>query len=89
MNNVLVNLSIVKTLRFNMRYFGFKGIVKPRVILSRNVKLVHLGGSVNVDESRGAGYVYLGFKVSGIADIKNERFFWDNKGIVTFRGGYS
>lgn len=87
MNRDFLNISILKTICFNIRYFGIKGLLKPRVLLSRNVRLIHMGGCVQTDFSAGNGRVYLGFKAAGIADAKTERFCWDNYGTVIFQNG--
>lgn len=87
MSRNILNISILKTIRFNAVYFGIKAIFNPRVLLSRNVRLIHMGGSVRTDFSAGNERVYLGFKASGIADTKAERFCWDNNGKVIFQNG--
>lgn len=87
MNRNLLNISIVKTIRFNVRYFGIKAILNPRVILSRNVKLIHMGGCVQTDFSEGSDRIYLGFKACGIADTKTERFCFDNNGKIILKNG--
>lgn len=84
MNNLL-KLSLFQTVRFNFHYFGLKGIIHPKVLLSKNVKIVNLSGSVIATSSK-IGAVKIGFGEVGIIDNKYERVLWENKGCVKFKG---
>ena len=39
-------ISIIKTLRFNLHYFGFRGFKLP-VLVSRNFVLLRMGGGLH------------------------------------------
>lgn len=75
----LRQVSIAKTLRFNLHYFGFGGCP---VLIARNYRLERLGGKVIVDEQQVFG-VRLGFHYVGILDWRAERGIWDVDGWCT------
>ncbi len=37
-------IGIIKTIRFNVKYFGLKSLFRPKVILSKRVQILELGG---------------------------------------------
>lgn len=82
--NILREIGIINTLRFNWRYFKCSGLVKPKVLCSRNVILKRLDGNVMVDEPK-LGGVKIGFGNVGIIDGKKEKAIWENCGIVCFQ----
>ena len=76
--------SIFKTIRFNFKYFGLKGLMKPKVLLSRNVFLRGLKGTLKIqnDNSR----VYIGYGNTGVK-YKKDKTIWENYGEIIFDGG--
>lgn len=80
---IIQHTSLLKTLRFNIHYFGFTG--NCPVLLSRNVSLVKLSGSVKLSNKQN-GVVKLGYGDIGIVDKKYRRFLWQNSGEVCFDG---
>ena len=70
----LLNISILKTLRFNLHYFGLKGILFP-VLVSKNVVLKNLRGGVKIESYRTSN-VRIGFDGTGICDTKYQRSIW-------------
>ena len=72
------DISILKTIRFNLRYFGKKGVYFP-VIITKNVILKNMQGKVEL-ESYKTGNIRIGFDGTGICDVKNQRSIWDVTG---------
>lgn len=79
-------LSIVKTLRFNLRYFGLRGLKLP-VLVSKNVRFQNLRGEVKIASPIKFGQIKLGFDGTGICDFKSQHFIWNVNGIVLFNEG--
>lgn len=77
-------LSIIKTLWFNLHYFGWRGI-HCYVLVSKYVILDSLHGNVELREKR-FGIVQIGFPSINIFDSKYERTVWSNSGDVVFLG---
>lgn len=75
-------IALFKTLHFNYKYFGIKGLYMP-VWISKNVKFDSLNGSVEID-SFTKGNIKLGFSEIGIIDSKYSRFLWQNSGKIYF-----
>lgn len=82
--SIIRKTSIVKTILFNLHYFGWRGI-KPKVLISRDVKLKKIGGNVCVSNPT-LGGIKLGYGHVGIIDEKNEKTVWENGGTVLFHG---
>lgn len=81
----LVQISITKTIRFNFHYFGWGGVLHPCILITHNVKIVNLGGSVEVKDSS-IGAVRIGFFQVGTEDIRFHRTIWNNTGKIVFEG---
>lgn len=81
----LFEIGYLKTLKMNYHYCGIRGVLHPRILVSKNVKIHKMEGSVSVLSTR-IGAVHLGFRVVGTADPAKERFVWDNAGSIVFRG---
>lgn len=82
--NVL-NLSVMKTIRMNYKYFGIKYIFRPIILVSRNTKIYRLKGKV-ISNNKSFGAIRIGFGRIGIVDSRYRRAIWDNDGIVEFKG---
>lgn len=82
----LCRISILKTLRINLKYFGLKGLFVLPIIVSRNFHLARLKGSVQLNEYR-RGVVKLGFSSVFVSDKKYERGIFYNTGTLIFNGG--
>lgn len=80
----IFRISFLKTLRFNLHYFGLTGFYFP-VLLARNVELNKLQGSVIL---RGVKpfTVKIGFGNVNIFSDKYERSTWVNNGTIIFNG---
>lgn len=81
--DIIKNISIFKTIRFNFHYFKFKDALYLPVVVSRNVKFKKLSGKVILNTVRPAA-VKIGFGEVGIIDNKYVRTIWENKGTVIF-----
>lgn len=79
-----LRIGVINTLRFNYKYFGFAGLFELPVILSRNVKIISLKGTVLCKSRRGG--VQIGFSDLGIVDERMQRCIWENNGCVVFHG---
>lgn len=80
----LLEVSVLKTLRFNLHYFGW-GMRLP-VIVARNYRLIRLDGRIELGR-KGTGVVRLGFSGVGIVDERSERGIWQQGGgVVRFEG---
>lgn len=66
--STLLDASILKTLRFNLHYFGIKGFRLP-VLVGKNVMLKNLRGGVKIESYKTAN-VRIGFDGTGICDPK-------------------
>lgn len=78
-------ISLFKTIRFNVHYFGLKNGLKLPVLVSKNYILHTLKGSVHI-ESPSFHQITLGFGGVGIFDQKYDRGIWQNSGDVYFNG---
>lgn len=81
-------ISIIKTFMFNIHYFGVKGVIFFPVLVSKNIKLRKLRGTVIIERFK-PGIVNLGFGDVGIFDKKLDKGIWDNTGEVFFKGNAS
>ncbi|WP_415337199.1 acyltransferase [Clostridium perfringens] len=77
----LLQISVIKTIMFNIKYFNLNNAIKFPVIISKNFKLHTLKGSVELGEVKFATSK-LGFGNVGIFDKKYDRGIWQNNGIV-------
>ena len=79
---ILREIGIINTLRFNWKYFKW-GMIKPKVICSRNVILDKLDGKVKISNPA-IGGIKIGFGHVGIIDGKREKTIWQNCGTIRF-----
>lgn len=80
--STLLDVSILKTLRFNLHYSGIKGFCLP-VLVSKNITLKNLRGGVKIQSYKPAN-VRIGFDGTGIRDPKYQRGIWHVSGMVYF-----
>ena len=65
--SAIFDVSILKTLRFNISYFGISGLLFP-VLVSKNMILKRMrGGEIG---SYKTGNIRIGFDGTGICDTK-------------------
>ena len=69
----------------NFHYWGLGGLLHPRILASKNLKIKKMKGKVTVKSSKIAA-VQIGFGHVGIVDNKNCRALWENSGKITFLG---
>jgi len=73
----LLEISILKTIRFNLRYFGIKGMIHCYALVSKNVKLGQIDGSVKLlNPSTGC------LKIGGLQLVYLIRKWNDQSGII-------
>lgn len=79
----LTRISIIKTLRFNLRYFGIRGFTFP-VIVGRNFILSSMNGTVHIDSFK-TGNIWLGLSDINFYDGRSIRGVWRNEGKINLR----
>lgn len=77
-------LGFPKSLYFNLKYFGIKGIKCP-ILLSHRVVLSKVAGRIRLKEWK-TGIVMIGFPSVGIFDYRYSRSIWQNEGEIIFNG---
>ena len=83
----LLNISIWKTLRFNLHYFGLKnGGVRLPVFVYRNFKLDILKGNIQIESQIKTGMIHIGYSRAGIVDTKYQRGMLQMEGSMIFYG---
>lgn len=83
---ILSNISIFKTIAFNVRYFGLKSIFRLPAIVAKNVKFQNLKGNIYLDNPTKFAQIRLGFPMVSIFDCPHERTLWNNCGNIYVRG---
>lgn len=84
---LLYLLSIPKTVWFNFKYLKPKDALKFPFLVSKNVYLMDLRGSVNIEvDDLSFGMIKIGFGQVGIFDQNKSRSIWQVRGLVTFNG---
>lgn len=78
-------LSLYKSIKFNLHYFGLKKGLKFPVLVSKNYSLHTLKGRVYMNNFT-FKQVLLGFGDVGIFDRKYDRGIWQNSGDIYFNG---
>lgn len=81
----ILDVGIVNTIKFNLFYFGIGGVIRPKVAVSRHVKLLNLDGSVTVNSDK-IFSVKIGLPSVAVFDYKYERGIWSNSGEIIFEG---
>ena len=74
MKSNIFGISILKTLQFNLHYFGLRGLKFP-VLIFKNFRLSKLCGKVELRDWS-FGSVRLGQQMVGIIDNKAEKGIW-------------
>lgn len=78
---ILLKTSILKTLIFNIKYFGIKGLTFP-VLVGHKVELNKLGGKIIINNPK-FGHIKLGIYTPANYSSKNISTF-SNDGIIIF-----
>lgn len=78
----ILQVSVIKTVCFNLVYFGIKGLKLP-VLISRKTVLKKLRGGVSISNPS-FGCVHIGFDAIGIFDYDRDRSIWENYGNICF-----
>lgn len=82
---ILYLLALPKSLYFNLRMFGRRGLRLP-VLVSHRVALYSMEGRVELPENAPFGMVKIGFGAVGLFDRARSRSILDNRGAMIFRG---
>lgn len=86
---ILKKLSIIKTIKFNFRYFTPKKAIKFPVLIGKNVARMSLHGDIYIDVPKDqikTGMIKMGFSNLGIVDYPKERLLFENSGKIHFLG---
>lgn len=83
--NMVKQISLINTLKLNIYYFGWRTVLCPIIIASRNLKIVKLSGKVIANDKK-IGAIKIGFGNIGIVDKKYSRSMLENDGIIIFSG---
>lgn len=84
--DIISNISLIKTLIFNVHYFGLKSIFKPPAIVAKNVKFQSLRGKIHLNGKAGIARIKIGFPMVSIFDSSKERTLWNNNGTIFVNG---
>lgn len=80
----LLRTSLIKTIYFNIKYFGINGIKMP-VFVSRNFKLSKCKGRIFLENKRTAT-IMLGYHDVVLFDRNKEKGIWHVEGDINFNG---
>lgn len=86
---ILRKISILNTIKFNLKYFAPKVGIRIPVIVGKNVARMSLHGSVYLDVPENQitlGMIKIGFSNLGIVDYKKEQLLFENSGELHFAG---
>lgn len=86
MFKLLKKISLIKTLKFNVHYFGVSSLIHCPVFVGKNVVLEKMNGSVKINKQFHRGMIYIGISNNSIQDLKYERCIWNNNGDIIFAG---
>ncbi|AYL94598.1 acyltransferase [Mucilaginibacter celer] len=76
----------LKSVIFNFKYFPFKTAIKLPVLISNNIYLHKMGGTVMINGPIKTALVQIGYGKVGISDFKRARGVWQVFGDVVFNG---
>ena len=82
---MLLQLSIIKTIFFNLRYFGLKGLFHRYAIVSRKTSLKKTQGKVVLKAPR-KHCLMIGFGHNELLDFRYERSIFYNMGTIVIEG---
>jgi acetyltransferase-like isoleucine patch superfamily enzyme len=83
---LLVMLGLPKTVYFNLRCLPLRQAIRLPILVSHNVALFDLGGTVTLTGPIRPGMILLGFGAVGAFDYRRSRSVWQNGGEVVFEG---
>lgn len=82
----MFQVSLVKTIYFNFKYFKLRDAVKFPVLIARRVKLAQTKGEIFLPLDIKTGMIQIGFHGVGIFDSRYSRAIWQVSGKVKFKG---
>lgn len=77
------SISIIKSIAFNIKYFGLKGLVEFPVLIARNTVFENIGGQVIIDAPSQHFGIKIGFSWASLYG-PSSKTIWNNKGTVKF-----
>jgi len=83
----LSQVAFLRTIYFNFKYFGIKGVLRLPILLSPKVDIVATKGKVRINENFRFGMIEIGFITTAFLDPNNSRTIWDQVGgEIIFKG---
>ncbi len=83
----IFQIGILNTVRMNLYYFGWKGVLHAYIIASRSLKITELKGVIQYDGAKiYTGCIKIGFTHVAIFDQRYERSIWHNSGNIYVKG---
>jgi acetyltransferase-like isoleucine patch superfamily enzyme len=77
----IFEVSFLKTLFFNLHYFGLKGIIKFPVLIARGLQLKKMSGKIILGDFH-FGVLQIGFKSLGTENDSTTKGCWELKGTL-------
>ena len=84
--SILTQVSILKSVYFNLKYFPMKTALKLPVVIHKHTFLRCCQGKVILPNKIYPGMIRIGARGLGVEDYKYRRTVWFNKGNVIFEG---
>jgi len=81
---ILLFIGLPKSIYFNLKYFGFSGIILP-VVISPRVILKSTAGGITISCKKKHGLIKIGFHDVSISS-KWDKSIWNVYGEITFNG---
>ena len=83
----LLEIGIINTFVFNIKYFGFISIFKPKILIARNVKLMKLKGKILLSGNNKISHI--GFSENLVCCGRKNRTVFFNEGDLIINGHFS
>ena len=77
MKSIFINISIYKTIRFNLKYFKLRQALIFPVLVSRHTKLNNLKGKITLNCKIKTGLILIGFGNVPVFDRVKSRSVWN------------
>ena len=80
-------LHLPRSLYFNFKYFHLSLALRLPIFISNNVKLLKMGGQIDLPKTIHSGIIKIGFPVAEVFfDSRAYKGTWYNEGLVVFKG---
>ena len=90
MSNNIIRINILKTVFYNLKFFGFVRGWKFPIVIARHTKFRRSSGKIIINsDAFSFGVVRIGFGRSGITDVKQKKTLIDLEGEIIINGKVS